>query len=91
MEYRSLSLNEVTKKGDQRFNPQTKTWEDVILIGNTCEWINPFLEYRRPIDNFSLTCSDCGTAIKQEFTCIDLRKEDPKNFICQSCQGTPGF
>ena len=48
--YRKLDLQEVTRTGDQRRDPDGGQWEDVVLVGERCDWLNPFLEYRRPID-----------------------------------------
>jgi len=50
IKYRELQLDEIAQEGDQRFNPVSKKWENIIILGRTCNWINPFLEYRRPLN-----------------------------------------
>ena len=49
IKYRALGLDEIAQEGDQRYNPVSKKWENIICLGKSCNWVNPFLEYRRPL------------------------------------------
>lgn len=51
MKYQILNADDVIKEGDEKTNTKTGRFRKIhrAFYGMTCERINPFSKYRRPI------------------------------------------